>query len=412
MKNLKIGAILAVGLAYKYMQNKENILQKKTTRQDKEIKLVMCGSEIRKTDKKVIRKFEKKHPGVTVNAEAIPWNICQSRTIDLAKEGKPVNLAYLGSRTLPALADKELIIPVNIPDEQLKMYQPGVLSTVSFNGKVWGFPHAFSTKALFINCGLVQEAGLECVAPKNWDELYNMADAIHKNTSAYGIGLVALEFDNTVHQFLNYLYSNGGSVINSETGKITFNSKAAIETLAFYGKLASVSQPKPTNYEREHLPELYNNGKIGMYINGPWGGGAHDDNIEEIVVPIPSGPRGESGTILISDSIVVFKGSGNEKLAMELASDLTFGDTQYDHDKTWGLTPIMQYENILENVYHDTEYWKPFVASISKGGPEPQFKNYKKFQSIMNSAIQDIILRKDSAENIVADTAEKLEDLK
>ncbi len=68
-------------------------------------------------------------------------------------------LAYMGSRTLKQLARSGLIVPVTIPEDQQAMYQPGILNTVSDGGQTWGFPHAFSTKALFINCGLVEEAG-------------------------------------------------------------------------------------------------------------------------------------------------------------------------------------------------------------------------------------------------------------
>jgi multiple sugar transport system substrate-binding protein len=31
------------------------------------------------------------------------------------------------------------------------MYQPGILNTVTSEGTRWGYPHAFSTKALYIN---------------------------------------------------------------------------------------------------------------------------------------------------------------------------------------------------------------------------------------------------------------------
>ena len=140
-----------------------------------------------------------------------------------------------------------------------------------------------------------------------------------------------------MHQFLNYLYSNGGSVSNADTGEITFNSPETIETLEFVWKVSWCCSGRTYGYERSQLTQLYNDGQIGMYINGPWGAGQHNDNIAEIVVPIPAGPSGESGTLLITDSIAVFKGSANEALAMELAAMLSSGEAQYDLDMSWGL---------------------------------------------------------------------------
>ena len=376
--------------------------------QAEEVHMVMCGGEIREADKVVIAAFEASHAGVTVNAEAVPWGTCQDKTMTLAAAGDPVGLAYIGSRTLKQLGRSGLILPVNISEEKQALYQPGILATVSDGGQFWGFPHAFSTKALFINCGLVEAAGEACVAPRTWTGLYNMAKAVNDNTSAAGIGITGKDFDNTMHQFLNYLYSNGGSVSDAATGEITFNSPETIETLEFYGKLAGVAQEGPMGYERSQLTQLYNDGQIGMYINGPWGAGQHNANIAEIVVPIPAGPSGESGTLLITDSVAVFKGSANEGLAMELADALTSGEAQYDLDSSWGLTPIMQYDKIMDEVYYTTDYWQTFVAPIGSGGPEPMFEDFKALQMGINSAIQGMILGEGSAADLVAEAAETL----
>ncbi len=376
--------------------------------QAEEVHMIMCGGEIREADKVVISAFEAKYSGVTVNAEAVPWGTCQDKAMTLAAAGDPVGLAYMGSRTLKQLALSGLIVPVDIADDQKEMYQPGILNTVSSGGKTWGFPHAFSTKALFINCGLVEEAGMACVAPKTWTGMYAMAKAINDNTSAAGVGITGKDFDNTMHQFLNYLYSNGGTVNDAATGEITFNSPETIETLEFYGKLATVAQEGPLGYERSQLVQLYNDGQIGMYIDGPWGAGSHNANISEIVVPIPAGPSGSSGTLLITDSIAVFKGSANETLAMELASMLSSGEAQYDLDKSWGLTQIMQYEKMMDEVYYDTDYWQTFVEPIGSGGPEPMFEDFKALQAGINGAIQGMILGDGSAADLVAEAAEIL----
>ena len=373
-----------------------------------EVHAIICGGEIRPADQVVFDAFEAKYPGVTVNAEAVPWGTCQDKSMTLAAAGDPVGLAYIGSRTLKQLGRSGLIVPVDISEEMQALYQPGVLATVSDGGQFWGYPHAFSTKAMFINCGLVEAAGEACVAPRTWTGLYNMAKAVNDNTSAAGIGITGKDFDNTMHQFLNYLYSNGGSVSDAASGEITFNSPETIETLEFYGKLAGVAQEGPMGYERSQLTQLYNDGQIGMYINGPWGAGQHNANIAEIVVPIPAGPSGESGTLLITDSMAVFKGSADEALAMELAEMMSSGAAQYDLDSSWGLTPIMQYEKMMDDVYYSTDYWQTFVAPIGSGGPEPMFEDFKALQAGINGAIQGMILGEGSAADLVAEAAEIL----
>ena len=380
--------------------------------QAQELHFIMCGGEIREADQTVVDAFVAKNAGVTVNLEAVPWGTCQDKSLTLAAAGDPPSISYMGSRTLRQLANNDLIVPAQISSETEGAYQPGILNTVTVEGTRWGYPRAFSTKALFINCGLAEEAGVTCEAPATWDEMYTMAKAIKDNTVAAGVGLAGKDFDNTMHQFLNYLYSNGGVVIDPQTGENKLDSANTRETLAFYEKLVSVSQEGPTAWERSQLKDLYNDGKIGMYIDGPWGRSQHNEDITEITVPIPAGPNGANGTILITDSIAVFKGSGHEDLAHELAGMLTTGESQYALDTEWGLTPIFDYAKLgFDSPYYEGDaYWEVFVNAIGAGGPEPLVEDFKSLQSVFTNMIQGILLADDTVDNLVTIAGEELAD--
>lgn len=398
VKTLSLGAILVAGTAL--------------PSQADELHFIMCGGEVRDADQAVVDAFEAKNEGVTVNLEAVPWGTCQDKSLTLAAAGDPPSIAYMGSRTLRQLANNDLIVPAEINADLEGAYQPGILNTVTIEGTRWGYPHAFSTKGLYINCGLVEAAGEQCVAPHTWDGLYNLAKAVNDNTDAAGIGLAGKDFDNTMHQFMNYLYSNGGVVIDPATGENMLDSSNTRETLAFYEKLVGVAQEGPTAWERSQLKDLYNDGKIGMYIDGPWGRSQHNDNIKEITAPIPAGPQGSNGTILITDSIVVFKGSGHEALAHELATAITSGDSQYDLDSSWGLTPIFDYAQLgVESPYYEgNDFWGVFVDGIAAGGPEPIVEDFKSLQSVFTNMIQGIILADDTVDNLVTIAGEELDD--
>lgn len=380
--------------------------------QAQEIHFIMCGGEVREADQKVVDQFIADNPGVTVNMEAVPWGTCQDKSLTLAAAGDPPSVSYMGSRTLRQMANNGLIVPAEISDDAKANYQPGVLNTVTVKGVQWGYPHAFSTKGLYINCDLVEAAGAECKAPTTWDEMYALAKQIDDNTDAAGVGLAGKDFDNTMHQFLNYLYSNGGVVIDPATGENKLDSKETRETLEFYGKLVDVAQEGPTAWERDQLKDLFNDAKIGMYISGPWGRGQHNESINQLVAPVPAGPSGESGTILITDSLAVFKGSGHEELAHKLAQALSSGDAQYDLDQSWGLTPILQYEKLgIEAPYYMNDpFWEVYTGGISTGGPEPLVEDFKSLQSVFTNMVQGIILKEDTVDNLVTIAGEELED--
>lgn len=376
---------------------------------DTELHFIMCGGEVREADQAVVDQFVADHDGVTVNLEAVPWGTCQDKSLTLSAAGDPPSVAYMGSRTLRQLANNDLIVPAQIDPET--PYQEGVLGTVTIEGTAWGYPHAFSTKALYINCGIIEASGQECAAPATWDDMYAMAKGVVDNTEVAGVGLAGKDFDNTMHQFMNYLYSNGGVVIDPVTGENKLDSKETRETLEFYGKLVDVAQEGPTAWERDQLKDLFNDGKIAMYVSGPWGHGQHNEDINQIVVPVPAGPSGVSGTILITDSIAVFKGSGHEDLAQELAQRITSGDSQYDLDSSWGLTPILDYSKLGKtDLYYADGIWPTFTSTISTGGPEPLVEDFKSLQSVFTNMVQGIILKDDSVDNLVTIAGEELDE--
>ncbi|MDP4891353.1 sugar ABC transporter substrate-binding protein [Cypionkella sp.] len=377
--------------------------------QAEELHFIMCGGEVRPADQKVIDTFIGENPGVTVNMEAVEWGTCQDKSMQLAAAGDPPSLAYMGSRTLRQLAKNDLIVPVSFTPEEQAKFQPGVLSTVSSGGQYWGIPHAFSTKALYINCAVVEAAGAACKAPETYADLVALAKTVTDNTDAAGIGIAGKDFDNTMHMFLDFLYSNDGLVFDAE-GKPALDSKNTRETLQLYADLLPYMQSGPIEWERDQMKDLFNDGQIAMYVTGPWGKGQHAEKVpSQMIVPIPHGPSGDSGTILITDSIAVFKGTGHEDLAVKLAKALTSGEAQYDLDSTWGLTPILDYQKAgMSEVYYTQDPWPVFVAGISTGGPEPMVEDFKSLQAVFTNMVQGILLGEGSVDELVTIAGQEL----
>ena len=361
-----------------------------------DLSVILCG-DARPADKVVVDKFQVDNPDIKVNVEIVPWGTCQDKAMTLAAAGDPVGLAYIGSRTLLKLSKEGLIVPAEISDDMVAKYQPGVLKTVTSGGKYWGYPHAFSTKALYINCDLVTKAGMECKAPKTWADMIAMAKAIKEKDGVAGIGIAGKDFDNTMHMFLDFLYSNGGAVLNPDTGEAMLDSKQTRETLQLYKDLLPYMEEGPTAWERDQMKDLFNDQKLGMYVSGPWAKGQSKDKVPNMLVaPVPHGPSGVSGTILITDSLAVFKQKDPavQAAAQKLAAAMSSGDAQYDLDQSWGLTPIFQYDKlgVAKPFYVDDPFWAIFVNGISTGGPEPMVTDFKSLQGVFTNMIQGVML--------------------
>lgn len=377
-----------------------------------EITFINCGArdgvvpEMQDAD---IAEWEAANPEYTVTQEYIPWGQCQEKATTLASAGDPVGLAYMGSRALPQLADAELILAIDMTDAEKASYEPSVLSTVQFDGSVWGLPRAFSTKGIFFNKTIFAEAGLDMPdGPQSWDDMLVAGKAITENTDAKALGIPAASFDNTMHAFLNFIYSNGGEVVNS-AGEVVFNSPQVVETFQFYKDMAAYAQDGPVAYDRGKLEPLFSEGKIAMMVQS-FGYRARTGDIDYGITWIPQGPSGDHATLLITDSLAVFKGSGVEEGAMSLAKFLTETDRQARFDDLAGWTPVRE-TDISRALVDKDPNWKFYLDSIAAGGPEPQVIDYNGLQDVMNEAIQGVILGELSPEDAAADVADELVDL-
>ena len=379
---------------------------------DEELYIVNCGgggdaaSEVQAGH---IDEWLAANPGYTVNVEYVPWGQCQEKSITLASAGDAPAISYMGSRVLKQLAESELIRPFELTDDELASYESSVLGTVQFGGAVWGLPRAFSTKALFYNKALFAEAGLDMPnGPQTFDDVMMAAKAISEKTDAKGIGIAAADFDNTMHQFLNWMYSNGGEVIDAD-GNVAFNSPEVVETLQFFADLVPYAQEGPAAYDRAKIEPLFSEGQVAMYVNGGWGRGRTGD-VDYGLAYIPAGPSGAHSTLLITDSLVVFEGTGVEDAATSLVKYLTATDRQAVFDEAGGWTPIRQTAASDALIAKDPT-WEVFIKAIPTGGPEPSLVDYIGMQDVLNEAIQGVIMGDLSAADAAAEAAEELEDL-
>ncbi|QEW17941.1 putative ABC transporter-binding protein precursor [Marinibacterium anthonyi] len=310
----------------------------------------------------------------------------------LAVAGTPVALAYVGSRTLKEFAEFGLIEPIPMTDEEKATYYPNVVNTVTYKGEQWGIPVAFSTKALYWNKDLFAEAGLDPeTPPATWDEVIADAKAVTDNTDAAGFGLVAKTFDNTMHQFLHWVYTNNGQVIDAD-GNIVIDSPQVLEALQAYKDLVPYSEEGPTAYEQNEVRAIFLDGGVAM-MHASIGAVSRlaDTDINWGVANLPLGPEAQGpGTLLITDSLAVFSGTGVEEQAISLAKFLTAPAAQEEYDLNAGLTPLRPSATI-DALVAEKPYWAPYIDGIEFGGPEPLFTDYRAFQNIMIDMVQSVV---------------------
>ncbi|MDX0368990.1 extracellular solute-binding protein [Sinorhizobium meliloti] len=381
---------------------------------DQEISWIYCGDTIDPIHEKYIKEWEGKNPGWKVMPEVVGWAQCQDKATTLAVAGTPVGMAYVGSRALKEFAENELIVPVPMTEDEKKGYYPNIVDTVTFEGTQWGVPIAFSTKALYWNKDLFKQAGLDPeVPPKTWAEEIAFAKQIKEKTGIAGYGLPAKTFDNTMHQFMHWVYTNNGKVIDGDN--IVIDSPEVLAALQAYKDITPFSVEGATAYEQNEIRAIFLDGKVGMIQSGS-GAAARlkETKVNWGVAPLPLGPSAKGdGTLLITDSLVVFKDTGVEEKAIEFAKFITSPGPQgeYELQGGAGLTPLRPSPKVDEFVKADPS-WKPFIDGIAYGGPEPLFKDFKGFQNTMIEMVQSVVTGKAEPADALKKAAADLEQYK
>ncbi len=146
-----------------------------------------------------------------------------------------------------------------------------------------------------------------------------------------------------------------------------------------------------------------------MIEQGPWVRNQASKDINWGVAALPVGPQAKGpGTLLITDSLAVFKGSGVEDKAIDLAKFLTNPENQFAYEKTHGLTPLRPVAGVADLVEEDPT-WKPFLDGIGHGGPEPLFTDYKGLQDAFITMVQSVVTGQATPKDALKTCAEALE---
>lgn len=166
-----------------------------------------------------------------------------------------------------------ILVPMNdyidkLPDKD--DFYPTLLNYAEMDGKIYGFPTGYSTRAIYYNSDLAKKAGL---TPSPTWTAQDYATWVTK-IGALG-GKVAGGDQPTnpdPYAFESFLFSNGGQWLD-DAGKPVVNSPQNVEVIKFLHDLAY--SPQTANYVHKHpssedLSATFMSGQLGTFEFGKW----------------------------------------------------------------------------------------------------------------------------------------------
>lgn len=343
---------------------------------------------MKQATQKQIDVFEKQNPNIKVELITVGWDQAYDKLVNMFQTKTAPDVIYTGTRWIVPFANMKGIIPIDryFVQEKKKQFPKPLIDSETYKGKIYGVPHAFSSKVLFYRSDWIKQP------PKTWNELIRIAKQVQKeHPGVYGYGVAGAKHVSTTDQFFDVLFSFGGRVFD-QSGNCVLNSAQGIRALTLYADFYRKHKivPNPIEYNREQLPILFKQGKIAMFECGPWARTIMGLKPENAEVPfkmalLPAGS--EQHCILNSDSLVISSSCKYPEEAWKLVDFLTTLEVQSEYDRDHGLTPILIEEAKLPE-FKDDPYFGIFIKAIDTGLPQPQPAIWEPFQDIITNAVQ------------------------
>ncbi len=250
--------------------------------------------------------------------------------------GTPPDVFYLGSQQIETFAKQGELLPYANLVAPAKAFYPALVKAYTINKTWYCVPKDFSNLALEINTTMWKAAGLGAY-PTNWSQLEADAKALTKN------GVAGLDVGNTLDRLGAFFAENGGSYMNKQQTKFTFNSRQNIQALTFVQNMAKQGILQfPPQQSAGWAGEAFGLGKAAMATEGNWIIGAMKSSyptIKWVAVPMPAGPGGKHGTLTFTNCWGIPAASKNSRAAVNFVRFLSSEQQQLKFANAFGVLP-------------------------------------------------------------------------
>jgi ABC-type glycerol-3-phosphate transport system substrate-binding protein len=285
----------------------------------------------------LIKRFEQSHPNLKVrlqNESGGSQNAMTKLQMMISGQTGPDVMAIHGAFFIPFAAKGALLDLQPKAAAEVSDFSDGILSICKYEGKLYSLPRYTSVYATFYNKTLFDEANVAYPgsgASWTWADYLKTTQALTKDTNGDGKpdqwGCV---IDFWGARMYPWLWQNGASLMNEDRSQCVLDSPAAIEALQFVydlrtkHKVAAASD----NAEQNAALNAFTQGKIGMYMTGPWDIQLlrETKGLQWDVAPLPQ--QKEAATLLGTENYAVWSGTKHPDEAWELFKYLLSPEAQ------------------------------------------------------------------------------------
>ena len=374
-----------------------------------------------KTFTHLVSVYEQAHPGQKVDSLYVNNDDTLQKVLTAVRGGSPPDIAYLYGSWAPNVAQIPQVVNltkvVQQPGVNWNDFWVGERDVATVNGKVIGIPALVDNLAVVYNKTLFAQAHLPLPSPNwTWDQFVADAKKLTDPASKqFGTAYVTPATEDTVWHWEALLWEAGGQLLTADNKKAAFDSAAGLASLNTLRTMAVTDKSMYLDPTDSAYANLFNSGKIGMLVTGPWDLSAFPNVHYGVqVMPAYPGTSGGHQTISGPDNWVIFnngatKVSAAEKFLLWLTApaqvkywSLHTGDlpTRASVGNAAGFD--QQMDSALPSV-------SAFVANLANvKQARPQIPTYPKISQVLGNMVVSVLLGKSQPQAALSSAAQQV----
>lgn len=346
----------------------------------------------------IISKYESAHPDIKIKWIDVPFSEGDKRTLAAILSNNPPDLINLNPDFSAILAQKGTLY--SIPENKLSEYNKDIVDSLKYKGNLFAIPWYATSAVIIYNKKLFEQAKLTDM-PATYEDLAKYAKQVKVNTGKY-IYLPTITENDTMLKILNKYGINSYSNINNNESVKVFNQFKSL----YQNNL--IPKESITQTHREAL-EKYMSENIVFFQGGANFLSMIKDNAPNVykvtdVAPQIKGKLGQNDFSLMN-FVIPLKAKYKDE-ALDFGLFLTNKENQLALAKRTNVISTNK-EALTDSFYNSYDGLMSKARSISAkqiSHIQPvmrQSNNQKDINTLVNTAVQSVLLNKDNTQNIL-----------
>ncbi|MDO4484902.1 MAG: extracellular solute-binding protein [Clostridia bacterium] len=139
--------------------------------------------------------------------------VYEKQVLSLSNGNNDIDIVAINDPWLPLLS--EYLDPIEMDQEKLSAFIPGMLNTFAIDGVNYGIPVRMGGDIIAYRRDVVEALGVDPASLKTWEDVYQLAlKMTDRENGKYGWAMGLVEPSNVVKAWYEYLISFGGYIVN------------------------------------------------------------------------------------------------------------------------------------------------------------------------------------------------------